>query len=62
MLSKFQHVTADGKYVKSKKKSNDKLGYFTMVMSSALFIYLRDGQVTKRFIWCCSSCPAEVTW
>jgi len=60
MLSKFQHVTADGKYVKSKKKSNDKLGYFTMVRKTLLLLLCTAANDLSSSVQ--SSCPVEATW
>jgi len=48
LLNKFQNVTADGKYVKSKKKStNDKLGYFTMLSSRGHMVKVAGAMLAR---------------
>eukprot|EP01006_Ploeotia_vitrea_P042804 TRINITY_DN66661_c13_g5_i1.p2 TRINITY_DN66661_c13_g5~~TRINITY_DN66661_c13_g5_i1.p2 ORF type:complete len:762 (+),score=442.62 TRINITY_DN66661_c13_g5_i1:295-2286(+) len=47
MLSKYQQVTADGRYIKSKKRKNDKMHYATMMYTRGNMMRTAGGMLAR---------------
>eukprot|EP01096_Ripella_sp_DP13-Kostka_P008124 TRINITY_DN301_c0_g2_i3.p1 TRINITY_DN301_c0_g2~~TRINITY_DN301_c0_g2_i3.p1 ORF type:complete len:1349 (-),score=671.96 TRINITY_DN301_c0_g2_i3:116-4162(-) len=47
LLSRYQHVSPQGEYIKSSKKTNDKLHYATMMFTRGGMVKLAGGKLAK---------------